>query len=317
MEGVTDAAMRAVVGEWGAFDYSVSEFIRVSNNAVPKKVFRRDVPEVGQGSVTPTGLPVQVQILGGDPDLMADSARNAVMAGATAIDINFGCPAPTVNRHDGGASLLRHPSRIREIVRAVRDALPLEIPVSAKLRLGWDCVDDIDVNAVMVEEGGASWITVHARTKMQGYRPPVSWEPIRRVREALHIPVVANGDLWNCDDLTQCMEATGCRHFMLGRGALADPLFAIRARSMLRNESFDVAIDWEYLWARLFHWLEYYDVSRPSYRLVRLKQWASLAAKHGCFPEFESVKMANNVDEFIESYRMARSNGVRNPVGVP
>src|SRR4051794_7606857 len=113
MEGVTDAPMRAVQGEHGAFSYAVSEFLRVSQNVPPAHVFYRHVPELWTGCRTPTGLRVQVQILGGDPGRMAETAGRAVECGATAVDINFGCPAPTVNRHDGGATLLKHPQRLR------------------------------------------------------------------------------------------------------------------------------------------------------------------------------------------------------------
>src|SRR4051812_41578163 len=138
MEGVTDAPMRALQGEDGAFTHAVSEFLRVSQAVSPAKVFFHHVPELRNGCRTITGLPVQVQLLGGDPDLMAAAAVKAVECGATAIDINFGCPAPTVNRHDGGATLLKYPLRLRGIVAAVRAAVPQPIPVSAKLRLGWD-----------------------------------------------------------------------------------------------------------------------------------------------------------------------------------
>ena len=138
MQGLTDAPMRAFQGEAGAFTFAVSEFLRVNADMPPPKVFRRHVPELGQGGRTRSGLPVQVQLLGGDAGRMAEAAVAAYKAGAQAMDINFGCPAPTVNRHDGGATLLKHPQRIREIVRAVRDALPPDVPVSAKLRLGWD-----------------------------------------------------------------------------------------------------------------------------------------------------------------------------------
>ena len=138
MQGLTDAPMRALQGESGAFTFAVSEFLRVSGDVPPAKLFLRHVPELRCGAKTPSGLPVQVQLLGGDPGRMADAARVAVGTGATAIDINFGCPAPTVNRHDGGAAILRFPARVEAIVAAIRAALPPQVPVSAKLRLGWD-----------------------------------------------------------------------------------------------------------------------------------------------------------------------------------
>src|SRR5580704_4865763 len=143
MEGVTDAPMRALQGATGAFTFAVSEFLRIAQVVPPKHVFYRHIPELRVGAKTPTGMPVQVQLLGGHAGRMAEGAVRAHQLGATAIDINFGCPARTVNRHDGGATLLQHPERIREIVAAVRAALPANLPVSAKLRLGWD-----DVHAI-------------------------------------------------------------------------------------------------------------------------------------------------------------------------
>lgn len=223
MEGVTDAPMRAFLSERGGFSFCVSEFLRVSQDIPPPKTFHKHIPELQTGAKTAAGLPVQVQLLGGDPEKMAQAALVAIRCGAKAIDINFGCPAPTVNRHDGGATLLKFPDRIYEIVKTMRDAVPKEYPVSAKLRLGWEAIDDIDRNAEKAAAGGASWITIHGRTKFQGYTPPAYWGPIGRVQRALGIPVVANGEIWTLDDFKRCREQTGSEHFMIGRGALADP----------------------------------------------------------------------------------------------
>ena len=174
MQGVTDRSMREFWGERGGFTFSVSEYARVSDHALPAKVFYAHVPEVlDMHCATASGLPVSVQLLGGDAERLARSALTAVETGAQSIDLNFGCPAPTVNRHDGGATLLRSPERIREIVTAVRAAVPPHVPVSAKLRLGWDSLDPIHENAEMAAEGGASWLTIHARTRVQGYEPRV------------------------------------------------------------------------------------------------------------------------------------------------
>src|SRR5689334_22064085 len=113
MEGVTDAPMRALQGETGAFTYAVSEFLRVAHSVPSAAAVTRHVPELLTGGRTATGLPVQVQLLGGDPGRMAEAAAVAHEAGASAIDLNFGCPARTVNRHDGGAALLKDPPRVR------------------------------------------------------------------------------------------------------------------------------------------------------------------------------------------------------------
>lgn len=306
MDGITDAAMRELQGRVGAFTYAVSEFLRVSTNPLPAKVFRRDVPEL----VTPHRLPVQVQLLGGDPDLMAESAMNAVRAGATAVDINFGCPAPVVNRHDGGASLLRSPCRVRAVVSAVRGAVPAGIPVSAKLRLGWDSIDAIDENAAMAAEGGASWLTIHARTKSQGYNPPVYWPAIGRVRQALGLPVVANGDIWSLDDFRRCQDETGCRHYMLGRGALADPSLSHRVARELGLWNGKIH---ESAWSALFR--EFVRISGEredggrGHSLLRLKQWMKLAHRFGRFEHFDALKQIETLREFFD--RLGELEGQR------
>lgn len=322
MDGVTDAAMRAFQGRWGAFTYAVTEFLRVSETPIPGKVFCREVPELLTGAQTETGLPVQVQILGGDPERMAKSAQTAVKVGATAIDINFGCPAPTVNRNDGGASLLRYPCRIREIVQAVREAVPAEIPVSAKIRLGWDSIDPVFENAAMVQEGGASWITIHARTRIQSYKPPVFWAQVGKVREQLAIPVIANGDIWTIDEFRRCREETGCDKFMIGRSALANPILSWQIAGELGLPRQDHP---EFRWETLFkeflidlHAQMARKKEKSGFRsqrrlethgplghggvggLFRLKQWIKFANNHGDFPHFEALKLTQTLDEFFE-----------------
>src|SRR4051794_29311651 len=233
IEGVTDAPMRALMGERGGFSFCVSEFLRINDSLPPARTFQHHMPELRQDSRTPSGLRVQLQLLGGDPGRLAQAAARACELGSPGVDLNFGCPAPTVNRHDGGATLLKHPARLRDIVAQVRAAVPRHLPVSAKLRLGWDCITSIDQNSQMAAEGGAAWITIHGRTRVAGYAPPVFWAPIGRVRERLGIPVVANGDIWTIADFRRCREESGCRHFMLGRGALADPLLPARVAAEL------------------------------------------------------------------------------------
>lgn len=306
MDGITDAPMRALQGETGAFTFAVSEFLRVSIEVPPRRVFLRHIPELQHGARTPTGLPVQVQILGGDAGRMAAAAVVASEAGATAIDINFGCPAPTVNRHDGGATLLKYPARIREIVAAVRSAVPREIAVSAKLRLGWESIDDIYINAAMAAEGGADWLTIHARTRTQGYKPPVFWKPIGVVREQLGLPVVANGDIWTLENFRQCREETGCSHFMLGRSALANPLLAAQVAAELGIGSnrtlppIESLCDWIPHLQRLVYWTDFYIEDARRGTLLRLKQWVRLASNHGNFTAFDLIKRTQTLEEFFD-----------------
>lgn len=307
MEGVTDAPMRAFLGEGSAFTYAVSEFLRVSHSVPARSVFLRHVPELAFGAITPTGLPVQVQILGGDASRMAEAAAIAHEAGATAIDINFGCPAKTVNRHDGGATLLKYPRRIREIVAAVRSALPAKVPVSAKMRLGWDSCEPILENARMAAEGGASWITIHGRTRLAGYAPPIYWPPIGMVREQLGIPIVANGDIFSIEEFRRCRDETGCRHFMLGRGALANPalpLLIAAEMGLIRPGESDSQKTWEYKWPKLLRrlecWRHHYGFHSTEQTARKLKQWLRMAAVHGTFDAFDRVKAAATVEEMMD-----------------
>ncbi|MDX1932891.1 MAG: tRNA-dihydrouridine synthase family protein [Capsulimonadales bacterium] len=313
MDGLTDAPMRAVQGELGVFSFAVSEFVRVSGNVLPRTVFHREIPELLQGGCTPTGLPVQVQLLGGNPELMAESAVVACRAGAQAIDINFGCPAATVNNHDGGATLLKYPKRIRDIVAAIRQAVPPTIPVSAKLRLGWDSEDAIFENAAMAAEGGADWLTIHGRTRTQGYKPPALWRPIGKVREQLKIPVVANGDIRTREGFRRCFEETGCLHVMVGRGAIADPFLTHRIAAELGIAPMDArpipdarsVPDWRPYLMRLVmrtpHNPEVPPMRAERYLVSRMKQWLRVAEMCDNFPDFRTAKRATTIAELFAS----------------
>ncbi len=302
MEGVMDRAMRALVSELGGFTFCVAEFLRISQAIPGVRVFQKHVPELMHGGTTPTGLPVQVQLLGGDPAKLAQAALASIHAGARAVDLNFGCPARTVNRHDGGATLLQYPDRIRAIVAAVRAAVPAESPVSAKMRLGWDNIHAIHLNAERAAEGGADWITVHARTKSQGYRPPAYWRPLREVRARLRIPVVANGEIWTIDDLRRCRDETGCQHFMLGRGALADPTLGPKAARELGipggvlQSSARAPAEWLPLISR------YAELCRASglpsaYILCRVKQWLRMTNHDRTV--FDALKRCQDLNELL------------------
>ena len=294
MEGVTDAPMRALLTEKPGFTHCVTEFLRISQIALPNKCYRRHAVELGHGSRTASGVPVLFQLLGGNAERLALSAARAVEMGAIGIDLNFGCPAPTVNNHDGGAALLRHPCRIEEIVAAVRAAVPAEVSVSAKLRLGWDDMSQIHENARRAEAGGADWITIHGRTKLQGYMPPAHWGPIGEVRKSVSIPVVANGDIWTIQDFRACREQTGCEHFMLGRSALANPELAgqiAKELGVLEQEApvYPSREEWQRLLERFLELSEPLS-DNPNYSVRRVKQWMRYVASRASFPDFERVK---------------------------
>lgn len=223
MEGVLDHTLRALLTALGGVDRCVTEFVRVTNQRLPVRVFRRYCPELEQGGVTPSGVPVHVQLLGGQPEPLAVNAARAVRLGAPGIDLNFGCPAKTVNRHDGGSALLREPERVHRIVAAVRAAVPEAIPVSAKIRLGFNDAGLLLDVVQGVADAGANELAVHARTRSDGYKPPAHWHQVAAVRQALSIPVLINGEIWNEADAIQAQRDSGCLPLMLGRGVLARP----------------------------------------------------------------------------------------------
>ncbi|MGZ3742611.1 MAG: tRNA dihydrouridine synthase [Pseudobdellovibrionaceae bacterium] len=236
MEGVVDWVLRDTLSHIGGIDQFVTEFLRVTDQLHPEAVIYRNCPELKTGSRTRHGTPVFVQLLGGQAEPLAMNALRAVELGALGIDLNFGCPAKTVNRHDGGATLLKSCDRLHTIVKTVRTAVPVSIPVTAKIRLGFEdpavCLD----NARAIEEAGATWLTVHCRTKTDGYKPPAYWEWIPRIRELTKIPIVANGEIWTVGDFHRCREVTACNDFMIGRGALSNPSIFKQIRESLATE---------------------------------------------------------------------------------
>lgn len=228
MEGLLDHILRDVLTRVGGVDRCVSEFIRVTDQLLPKRVFTRIVPELNNGGRTAAGVPVHPQLLGSDVNCLAENAARLAELQPEGIDLNFGCPAKCVNRHRGGAVLLDEPELIHEIVAAVRRAVPADVMVSAKMRLGY--LDDsrtLDV-ARAIHAAGAQEIVVHARTKADGYKPPAYWERIAAVREAVPLTIIANGEIWSVEHAELARERSGCEHLMLGRGMVADPGLALR-----------------------------------------------------------------------------------------
>lgn len=223
MEGLMDGTFRELMTSVGGIDHCVTEFVRVTGQLLPPKVFYRLCPELHNGGKTQAGTPVHVQLLGSEPELMAENAALAASLGAPAIDLNFGCPAKTVNRHMGGAVLLQYPELLHSITSAVRKAVPDHIPVTAKMRLGFTDKSVALVNAQALEEAGIQWLTVHARTKTEGYKPPAYWDWIQQIKDVVNIPVLANGEIWTPGQAAQCQQESGSDILMIGRGLVAVP----------------------------------------------------------------------------------------------
>jgi len=273
MEGVLDAPMRRLITGIGGYDACVTEFIRVSDTALDARALHRHCPELAEGSATASGTPVIIQLLGSEPELVAETALHAVDAGATGIDLNFGCPSRFVNRNQGGAALLKKPQRMAAIITAVRHSIPSTLPVSAKIRLGYDTPEHAVDLAAAVQEAGASFITVHARTRDDGYRAPARWEWLGKIREALTIPVIANGDINSVKDYQQCRALSGCEDVMLGRGALMQPDLALQLRAAV-SERHHTPMQWNDI-APLFHTLAHF-IPPGNRSDARLKQWLNM-----------------------------------------
>ncbi|MES2917925.1 MAG: tRNA-dihydrouridine synthase [Pseudomonadota bacterium] len=245
MEGLTDCHMRDVLTRIGGYDACVSEFIRVTDRLLPARTFLQACPELRLGGRTRAGTPVHVQLLGSEPAVLAENAALAAALGAPSIDLNFGCPAKTVNRHRGGAVLLDEPETVHAIVAAVRRAVPAEVPVTAKMRLGVrDRAYMLD-NAQGIAAAGAAALVVHARTKEDGYRPPAHWEAIAEIRAAVTLPVMANGEIWSVEDARRCQTASAGADLMLGRGAVTLPALARQIRGEAFVLSWGELLDWQ------------------------------------------------------------------------
>jgi tRNA-dihydrouridine synthase C len=290
MEGLVDDILRDVLTRVGGIDWCVTEFIRVSQRLLPPHVFHGLAPELKQGARTRAGTPMRVQLLGSDPACLADNAALACRLGAPVIDLNFGCPAKTVNKSRGGAVLLKEPELLNRILVEVRRTVPASIPVTAKMRLGYEDTDLALTCAKALAEGGASQIVVHARTKTDGYKPPAYWEWIARVRDAVKVTVFANGEVWSVEDWRRCREISGVEDLMLGRGLVARPDLARQIVAARRGETI-APMRWDELvpfvqdfWAQVRAKLP--DKQSPG----RLKQW--LCWLRQSYPEAERLFVA-------------------------
>ena len=306
MEGLLDFVLRDILTRVGGIDRCVSEFIRITDQLLPERVFTRIVPELLNGGRTFAGVPVRAQLLGSDPICMADNAARLASLGPAGIDLNFGCPANVVNRHGGGAALLKEPETIYAIVAAVRRSVPAHMPVSAKMRLGY--LDDSRAVecALAISNGGADELVVHARTKAQAYRPPAYWERIADIRAAVAIPVVANGEIWTVADARRCRKLSGCDMLMIGRGAVVNPGLGLAIKADM-NQTSSNAVTWvQMLPLVLDFWQIVTTRLDNKAQAGRLKQWLNFLRRH--FPEAEvayaALKTINNpavVDAWLAS----------------
>ena len=247
---------------------------------------------------------------------LAENAACLAALGPDGIDLNFGCPAKVVNRHGGGAALLDDPELLFQIVSAVRRAVPAHLPVSAKMRLGFNDDTRAEECAQAIEAGGANELVVHARTKADAYRPPAHWHRIADIGAKVRLPVVANGDIWTVADALRCREVSGCHRLMLGRGMVVDPGLArgILAATQ-RAASGEPAcqgeeVGWEMLLPLIADFWQIVCASLDRRQQAgRLKQWLNfLRRRH---PQADIAFMAvRTLDDPLAVTQWLRANGV-------
>lgn len=228
MAGVADRAFREICHDFGA-GYVVSEMVS------SKGLTMCDRKSKSLLLLSEKERPAAAQIFGSDPDIMAQSALECMKFSPDIIDINMGCPAPKIAGNGGGSALLKNPELAEKIMRSVKNAV--DIPVTVKIRLGWDkdsinCVE----MAKRAENAGIDAITVHGRTRMQMYAPPVDRQLIAEVKRNVSIPVIANGDITDGISAAKMLEETGCDYVMVGRGALGRPWVFSQISAYLSEE---------------------------------------------------------------------------------
>ncbi|MDR3623698.1 MAG: tRNA-dihydrouridine synthase family protein [Chlamydiales bacterium] len=216
MEGVGDRAFRKAMATIGGFDQACTEFIRVPCNAHVKSLAK-----VYEHNLT-TPILQAAQLMGDDPELMAAMAVEIELRQAPRIDLNCGCPSNTVTGKGAGSSLLKNPEHLYKVARAMVKAV--SIPVTAKLRSGFHDTSLFKENLLAAQESGIKFLTLHPRTKEDGYRAPAKWELIAKAKSLLKIPVVGNGDILSVKCALDMLKMTSCDALMIGRGAVINPL---------------------------------------------------------------------------------------------
>lgn len=300
LAGVSDRAFRSVCRKFGA-ECTVSEMISA------KGLHYNDTKTAVLAAFSEDESPFFVQIFGSDPEIMAESAKKLATNNYKAcqntcfpsgIDINMGCPVPKIAGNGDGSALMKNPKLAGEIVKAVSGAV--DIPVTVKIRSGWD---DDNINAVevakIVEENGAKAICVHGRTKSQMYRDPVNIDIIKAVKEAVKIPVIANGGINTADDAKRMLEYTGCDGLMIARGAMGNPFLFEEITAHLEGRAYyppamedRMSVAMEHIRLMIGYKGEYTGVMEARKHLA----WY-IQGQKGAAAAREKVNRASNLDE--------------------
>ena len=262
MEGVGDRSFRRALHTIGGFDEAVTEFISIPSNASAPGLIKSYDPN----ELNPT--PLAAQIMGVNGALMAEVAALLEAKGAPRVDINCGCPSNTVTGRGAGSSLLKDPTRLYELVKEVKSSL--HIPLTVKMRSGYEDTSLIKENLLAIESAGASFVTLHPRTKIEGYSPPANWDLITLAKETVSIPVIGNGDITSPEKALAMLEKTKCDALMIGRGVIMNPFLFQEIRARFENRP---TLSWDQLHTYLQTFLSSLHSDMPLKRKTgKLKQ---------------------------------------------
>jgi tRNA-dihydrouridine synthase C len=298
LEGVIDHLVRDLLTRLGGFDLCITEFLRVTESLQPDRVFHRICPELAHGGMTAAGVPVRMQLLGQSPQYLSENANRAIELGSQGIDLNLGCPSKIVNSNKGGAVLLKEPETIYQIVRQMRQAIAPEHVFSVKIRLGWDDPSSVFEVADAIEQGGANELTIHARTKSDGYKADtIKWHMIEQVKQRQQIKIIANGEIWNRGDALLCRSISQCDDLMIGRGVLALPNLAdvikVNASPMTYSQLLELLLNYTKFEI---------EGDKGQYYPNRIKQWMAYLRLY--YPQvkalFSELRVLNTAPPIIE-----------------
>ncbi len=257
MEGVGDRCFRRAMASVGGFDEAVTDFLRVPTNA-----HVQSLANAYQANET-YPIPLAAQLMGSDLELMAAMAKEIEKRGAPRIDLNCGCPSNTVTGRGAGSSLLKDPDLLHSVAKAMVDAV--KIPVTIKMRSGYEDISLFKENLLAAEESGVKYITLHPRTKVDGYGPPARWDLIAEAKSFLKVPLVGNGDILTVEDAVNMLKMTGCDALMIGRGSVINPFIFHQIRSHFAKTTYQPK------WEDLKTYLEVYISEIPAGTAERLK----------------------------------------------
>lgn len=270
MEGLGDRCFRKAMSSVGGMDEAVTDFIRVPINAHVKSLASVYDP------LETFPIPLAAQLMGSDEELVALMAQEIERRGAPRIDINCGCPSNVVTGKGAGSSLLKSPDLLHNLVRSVVKAV--SVPVTVKMRSGYEDTSLFKENVKAAEESGISFLTLHPRTKVDGYTPPAKWELIAQAKEIVSIPVVGNGDILDVQDALRMLSTTKCDALMIGRGAVVNPFLFHEIKAHFANKEYTPT--WEDLSQYLHTYFSLIPEAMPERnKISKLKQLLSFLFK--------------------------------------